>query len=345
MSGHLVALAVTDGVPMLEFAVPHEVFGIDRRDLVDPWYDLRLCAGEPGPLRIADSLLVEAPHPLEALVEADTVIVPALARRTQIDPPAALVDAVRAAHHAGRRIVSLCTGAYVLAAAGLLDGRRATLHWMNAMDFAHRHPRVRLDPQVLYVDEGDVLTSAGTAAAIDLCLHMVRSDHGTAVANEVARRMVTPPHRAGGQAQYVRLPATVEDDDPLAEVLDWARHHLDEPLTVADLAARSHLSPRTLARRFRDVLGTTPLHWLLTERVRTAQELLETTDEPVERIAARSGFGTAANLRQHFARTTTVSPQTYRQVFRRGRADRGPARPPTGSVALGAHGQETAAGS
>jgi transcriptional regulator GlxA family with amidase domain len=192
---------------------------------------------------------------------------------------------------------------------------------MNALDFAYRFPRARLDPTVLYIDDGDILTSAGTAAGIDLCLHLVRSDHGAAVANEVARRMVLPPHRDGGQAQR-RTPAVgLRTVDDLGPVLEWARRHLDRPLTVAELAREAHLSTRTLARRFREGLGTTPLRWLLEQRVRLAQELLETTDEPVERIAGRTGFGNAANLRQHFYRLASVSPQTYRQVFRCRRAD------------------------
>lgn len=324
MARHVVAVAVTDGLSIFELAVPCEVFGTDRADIVDPWYELRLCAAESGPLRTTDSIAVSTGYGLDDLIAADTVIIPACPRRCQIDPPAALVEAVRAAHAAGRRLVSLCTGAYILAAAGLLDGRRATTHWMNAHDFAHRYPSVTLDPGVLYVDGGDVLTSAGTGAAIDLCLHLVRRDHGAAVANEVARRMVVPPHRDGGQAQFVARVVPTGTPGDLGSLLEWARHRLDQPLTVADLARQAHVSPRTLARRFRDEVGTTPLRWLLDQRVRLAQELLETTDEPIERIARRTGFGTGANLRQHFGRLTSVSPQTYRHVFRhRARAARG----------------------
>jgi transcriptional regulator GlxA family with amidase domain len=314
---HVVALAVVDRIPVFEFAVPCEVFGIDRSDLVDPWYELRLCAGEPGSLRTTGGLRIETEYGLPEIVAADTVVVPACSRAAQVTPPADLLDALRAAHARGARIVSLCAGAYLLAAAGLLDGRRATTHWMNAPDFAWRFPAVKVDPSVLYVDEGDVLTSAGTGAAIDLCLHIVRRDHGAAVANEVARRMVVPPHRDGGQAQYAQPVAGYDPHCDLAPALEWARAHLGERLTVDRLAAVAYMTPRTFARRFRDTLGTTPLNWLVQQRVRVAQELLETTDEPVERIATRVGFGTAANLRQHFHRVTSVSPQTYRQVFRR----------------------------
>jgi transcriptional regulator GlxA family with amidase domain len=190
------------------------------------------------------------------------------------------------------------------------------MHWMSALDFAQRFPGVTVDPAVLYVDEGDVLTSAGTGAAIDLCLHLVRRDHGAAVANEVARRMVLPPHRDGGQAQYAKPLARGEAPIDLTPVLDWARGRLDQPLTVAQLARHAHLSPRTFARRFRDALGTSPLRWLREQRVRVAQELLETTDQPVEWIARRAGFGTAASLRQHFRQVASISPLAYRQVFR-----------------------------
>jgi transcriptional regulator GlxA family with amidase domain len=323
---HVVAMAVTPYVPIFEFAVPHEVFGIDRSDIASPWYELRLCAERPGPLYTAAGLRVDPPYGLDDLVDADTVLVPACARAIQVDPPLALQQALRTAHERGRRIVSLCSGAYVLAAAGLLDGRRATTHWMTAVDFAHRHPRVLLDPTVLYVDDGDILTSAGTGAAIDMCLHVVRLDHGSAVANEVARRMVLPPHREGGQAQFAQPLVRLNARGDLGPVLDWARQHLSQPLTVAQLARVANQSPRTLARRFRETLGTSPLQWLLEQRVRLAQELLETTDEPIEAIARRAGFGTAVNLRQHFGRITSVSPQSYRHVFRRrgngARADR-----------------------
>jgi transcriptional regulator GlxA family with amidase domain len=313
---HVVAVAVTDGAATFELAVPCEVFGLDRGDIVDPWYELRLCAD--GPVRTSAGLTLNTPYGFGDLADADTVVVAACPRDVQLDPPSALLEALRTAHARGRRIVSLCSGAYVLAAAGLLDGRRATTHWMNAVDFAHRFPRVTYDPSALYVEDGTVLTSAGTGAVIDLCLHLVRHDHGSAVANEVARRMVVPPHREGGQTQYAKPlpPRARRAEEGLGPVLDWARQRLHLPLTVADLAKEARLGERTFARRFRDTLGTTPLQWMLQERVRLAQELLETTDDPVESVARRTGFGNAANLRRHFGRLTTVSPQTYRHVFR-----------------------------
>ncbi|MEV6924938.1 helix-turn-helix domain-containing protein [Dactylosporangium sp. NPDC051485] len=316
-SPHVVGVAVTGHLPVFELAVPCEVFGIDRPDLADPWYELRFAAAEPGRHPARSGLSIEAPHPLESLVEADTVLLPAFPRAKQVEPPDALVAVVREAHARGKRIVAICTGAYVLAAAGLLDGRRATTHWMNAFDFAQRYPRVTFDPDVLYTEDGNLFTSAGTGAAIDLCLHLVRLDHGAAVANEVARRMVVPPHRDGGQSQFAAAPPRPRPADAFGGALEWARRRLDQPLTVADLAREARLSPRTFARRFREHVGTSPLQWLVGQRVRLAQELLETTDDSIDRIAHRTGFGTPANLRVHFARQTSVTPTTYRQVFHR----------------------------
>jgi AraC family transcriptional activator FtrA len=231
-------------------------------------------------------------------------------------PPAPLVETVRRAHARGARVASICSGVFVLAAAGLLDGRSATAHWMYTNELASRYPRVKVDCDVLYVDHGDVLTSAGTAAAVDLCLHLVRSDHGSVIANAVARLLVVPPHREGGQAQYIDHVVPSNARDSLASTFDRALAHLDQPITVADLARRAHVSPRTLARRFQSTTGTSPLRWLLQQRIRRAQELLETTDHPVERIATWCGFGSAANFRQHFTRMVRTSPQAYRRTFR-----------------------------
>ena len=316
---HVVALAVPDGAATFELAVPCEVFGLERRDLADPWYTLRMCAAGPGPVRTAHGLTLPVTHGLDGLLDADTVLVAGACDPVRTPPPRELVTAVRAAHSRGRRVAALCSGVFVLAEAGLLDGRRATTHWMHAAELARRYPRVRVDPGPLYVDLGDVLTTAGTGSVIDLCLHLVRKDLGTAVANEVARRMVVPPHREGDQSQYAKpAPARAEGTGGLGPVLEWARERLDQPLTVRQLARAAHLGERTFARRFREALGITPLQWLLRERVRLAQELLEKTDEPVEAIARRSGFGTAPNLRHHFRRLTSVSPSSYRSLFRPG---------------------------
>lgn len=302
-----VALAVTDGMLHFELSLAYEVF-----ELTSPWYDVIVCG--PAPVRVGRFLL-EPDHGLDRLSRADTVIVPGWAD-VDVDPPAALVDAVRAAHEAGARVASLCTGAFVLAAAGLLDGRRATTHWAHARALAARYPRVEVDPDVLYVDNGSVLTSAGKAAAMDLCLHLVRLDHGSAVANTLARTLVVPPHRDGGQAQFVTTPVPAPDHHPLAELLPWAIERLDRPLTVEDLARRANMSSRNLGRHFRSATGTTPLQWLLTQRIRHAQELLETTDDSVDAIAAATGMGTATTLRRHFSRTVGVPPDTYRRTFR-----------------------------
>lgn len=309
-------MALSDGMPMFEFAVPCEVFGLDRSDLADPWYRLRFCGSEPH-YRTAAGMTVSPDGDLSVLETADTVLIPAMNRVHQLKPPPELIEAVRRAHDRGARIVAICSGSYLLAEAGILDGRRATTHWMNAVDFIYRYPSVRFDAEVLYVSDGNVHTSAGTGAAIDLCLHLVRSDHGAAVANEVARRMVVPPHRDGGQRQFVPpVQISTAGDDPIGIALSWALERLHEPLTVADLAARAHLAPRTFARHFRERTGATPLQWLIQQRVRLAQELLETTDASIESIAVRTGFGTGTGLRQHFRKIATISPSSYRHLYR-----------------------------
>ncbi|APU16875.1 MULTISPECIES: helix-turn-helix domain-containing protein [Actinoalloteichus] len=307
-----IAVAVADGMRHFELSVAYEIFGADRTGQADAWYDLVICGS--GPVRLGRFRL-EPDGGLDRLACADTVIVPALADADE-PPPADLVDAVRTAHEAGARTVSLCTGAFVLAAAGLLDGRRATTHWAHAGALAARHPRVTVDPDVLYVDDGSVLTSAGKAAAVDLCLHLVRSDHGSAVANTIARSLVVPPHRTGGQAQFVTAPVPARDTHPLARLLPWAAQRLEHPLTVADLARQANMSSRNLGRHFRSATGTTPLHWLSTQRIRRAQELLETTDDGIDAVAAAVGMGTAATLRRHFHRTVGVPPDAYRRTFR-----------------------------
>ncbi|TDC78909.1 helix-turn-helix domain-containing protein [Streptomyces hainanensis] len=315
-----VALAVTDGMLHYELSVAYEVFASAPDAVRVPWYDAALYGS--GTVR-AGRFHLETDHGLDRLPQADTVIVPGWAD-IDVDPPADLVEAVRAAHEAGARVASLCTGAFVLAAAGLLDGRRATTHWAHTRELAARYPRVTVDPDVLYVDNGSVLTSAGKAAAMDLCLHLVRLDHGSAIANTVARRLVVPPHRAGGQAQFVTAPVPARDDHPLAELLPWVVERLDHALTVEDLARRANMSSRHLSRHFRSVTGTTPLRWLLTQRIRRAQELLETTGDSVDAIAAATGMGTATSLRRHFNRTVGVPPDTYRRTFRSSRDSRDP---------------------
>jgi transcriptional regulator GlxA family with amidase domain len=322
MAQHTVAAVVTHGVSPFELSVACEVFGLDRSEIHDPWYRFLVCAAVEPPVRTkgTSGVTLDTPYRLVDLEQADTVVIPMWV--PDVEPGAELVDALRAAYARGARLLSFCSGAFLLAHAGLLDGRRATTHWIFAEELASRFPEVEVEPDVLYVVDGRVMTSAGTAAAIDLCLHLVRLDHGAEVANAVARRMVVPPHRDGGQAQYIQapVPTYTDETDPFRDTLDWAIEHLDEPLTVEVLARRAATSPRTFARRFVAATGTTPLQWLLRQRVLLAQRILETTDEPVERIATRCGFGTAAGMRVHFQRQVGTSPMAYRRTFHAARA-------------------------
>ncbi len=310
---HVVATVVLDGFEPFEFAVAAEVFGTDRSYLGVEWYEFRLCT--PGEVTLAGGAKLRGSHGLEDVATADTVIIPQ--GPVDSDPPAELLEVVVDAHRRGARIVSFCSGCFVLAAAGLLDGRRATAHWIETERFRRRFPRVQLDPNVLFVDEGDVLTSAGTAAGIDLALHIVRKDFGADIARAVARRMVVPPHRDGGQAQFIDPPhAPRVPSDGMAPLLDWLSGQLHRDVTVAEMAARVAMSERTFARRFKEATGTTPFRWVLRQRLQAAQELLETTDLDVDRIAHRSGFGSATNLREHFRRELGTTPTAYRRTFK-----------------------------
>lgn len=314
----MVAALVTHGVAPFELAVICEVFGLARPEILDPWpYELVIASPDGPRVRTNQCFGIDGVRPLSALDRADTVIVPAWSGNASLTPPEPMLAALRRAHRRGVRLMSVCSGAFALAHAGLLDGKRATTHWMYTDRLAAGFPDVEVDPNVLYVDEGQILTSAGTAAGIDLCLHVFRLDHGVEVANAVARRMVVPPHRDGGQAQFVEAPMEADDgSDPLAATLDWVLEHLDEPLTVEVMSRRALMSPRTFARRFRAVTGTTPLQWLLRQRILHAQGLLESSDLPVELIAQRCGFGSASVLRTHFKRMLDTSPLAYRHTFR-----------------------------
>lgn len=307
-------IVLYDGASLFEFAVACEVFGErDPGDVGVPWYRHAVCAATDT-VRFDSGLTMQVPRGLGALRNADTVILPPCRDPDRV--PAETLAAVRRAHARGARIVSLCTGAFVLAATGLLDGRRATTHWSECAEFHRRYPSVDLDPGVLYVDDGDVLTSAGSAAAIDLCLHIVRSDYGAEVASRLARHLVVPPHRDGGQAQYIDRPVPRPSEcDLFDDALTWAQEHLGEPLTIADLATRSAMSRRSFARHFVATTGTTPYQWLLRQRLDLARRLLETTDLPVDDVAERSGFGDAGNLRRHFHAHVRTTPQAYRRTF------------------------------
>ncbi|MFC6883822.1 helix-turn-helix domain-containing protein [Actinomadura yumaensis] len=296
-----------------ELACASEVFGTVRPD-VPVHYSFRICAERPGPVRttVGYDMLVDAG--LAALREADTVVIPGWQPAGAPATPA-VIEALRAAHRRGARIAAICTGAFVLAQAGLLDGRRATTHWRHAGRLAAAFPEVRVDPDVLFVDDGDVATSAGTGAGIDLCLHLVRSDHGAAYAAQIARNMVLPPHREGSQLQYAERPVPARAEESLAPLLEWATSQLDARLTVARLAERAGLSSRTLARRFTEQLGTSPGQWLLGRRLDAARVLLERTDLPVETIATRVGLASAVNLRRRFRAHLGTTPGTYRRTF------------------------------
>ena len=322
---HQVAVLALPGVLALDYGIPVHAFG--------NWpggpYAVTVCTEIPGPVPVegAPALLIE--HGLDALARADTIVVPGQARPL---PPSERVRAALAAAAArGTRMVSICTGAFVLAAAGLLDGRRATTHWQEAAALDRDYPAVTVDPHVLYVDDGSVLTSAGVAAGIDLCLHIIRTDAGAVAANQRARALVAAPHRTGGQAQYIDGPARPERAGALGELCAWAVRHLDEPLTVDRMARQACLSRRTLIRRFHDETGLPPMHWLLGARIDRARELLEASDAPMEVVARLSGLGTPANLRTLFKRHTGVPPGTYRATFRRPAAGGGVRRAAAGS--------------
>ncbi|HST66285.1 MAG TPA: helix-turn-helix domain-containing protein [Mycobacteriales bacterium] len=314
--GRSVAVLATAGLSPFELGVACEVFGTDRSDRGIPTWDFAVCLDAPGPLPTKSGFTIDSPYGLDRLAGADLVIVPSWPRM-RTPPGEPVVAALHAAYERGAWILGFCSGTFVLAYAGLLAGRRATTHWYYADLFRELFPDVELDAGVLYVAEDRVLTSAGTSAAIDLSLQVLREVDGPEIANAVARRMVVPPHRDGGQAQFVEHPLPDADEHDLSDLLVWMADHLADDLTVAGLARRTHLSERTFARRFRAETGTTPHHWLTWQRVLLAQRLLETTDLDVDQVARRCGFGGAATLRHHFMARVGTSPQRYRRTFRR----------------------------
>lgn len=330
-----VAVLVRHGVMPLELGLVHQLFGAARGPAGERLYEVVTCAPEPGLIRTDADFPVYAAHGPEAMATARTLVVPASHESDEALEAGALRDEPWAGHllaaarpGSGRRVASICTGAFVLAALGLLDGRTATTHWKSASRLARTFPRVRVDPEVLYVDasvagEG-VLTSAGEAAGIDLCLHLIRADHGASVAAETARTTVVPPHREGGQAQYIPVPVPDRRDTGTAPTRAWALTRLTGPLTLRELADHASMSVRTFSRRFAAETGTTPMRWLLDRRVDHARSLLENTDDTVDGIASRSGFGTAAALRAHFQDRVGVPPSTYRTTFRGPRQDSWP---------------------
>ena len=309
----VVALAY-DRMATFEFGIVVEVFGLPRPEIEVPWYRFEVCAIDRGPLRATGGVTIRVGAGLRALSRAGTIVIPGW-RDPDERPPEALLKALRAAHARGARLVTICSGVFVLAAAGLLDGRRATTHWRYVERLRALHPRVRVEPDVLYVDEGQVLTSAGSAAGIDLCLHVVRRDYGAEIANQVARRLVVSPQREGGQSQFVPAPVPPAMTGGLARVLEWGQRRLGEDLSVARWARQAAMSPRTFARRFRDETGTTPHRWLNHQRVLAAQQRLETTVQSIDEVAEAVGLRTAATLRLHFRRALRTTPTAYRRRF------------------------------
>ncbi|MEU2162202.1 helix-turn-helix domain-containing protein [Streptomyces sp. NPDC019208] len=317
---HRVVVLALDGCLPFELGIPQRIFGRAADAAGRKLYEVVTCSVRPpGPVRTDADFAVLVENGPDALATADTVIVPASYGLGPVHAEGVLTPELAAALarlRPGTRMVSICTGAYVLAAAGFLDGRPATTHWSSAEHFQKTFPKVRVDADVLFIDDGDVLTSAGVAAGIDLCLHIVRRDHGTAVANDVARRTIVPPHRDGGQAQYIHRPVPEPQTATTSGARAWALAHLHEPIQLRDLAGRESMSVRTFTRRFREEVGVSPGQWLARQRVERARQLLESTELPMDRVARDSGFGTAQSMRQHLTAALGVTPTVYRRTFR-----------------------------
>ena len=317
---HTVAVLIYDAVNPFELGVATDIFGFERPELGVRWYRFLICADEPRPIRSSVGLLLTTPYTLEHANTADTIIVPG-SRPGMVPVSETLLETLRQSYQRGVRLIALCTGTFLLAAAGLLDGRYVTTHWAWATQLAKQYPQVHVDPRKLYIDDGQILTSAGTTAAIDLSLHVVRQDYGAEIATAIARRMVAPLHREGGQAQYIEMPFPPLSlkEEPFDATLAWIIDHLQEQLTVEQMAAQAMMSPRTFARHFQATLGTTPYQWVLRQRIVLAQRWLETTDKTIEEVASRCGFSSATTLRLHFQRLLRIPPQRYRSVFQHGK--------------------------
>ncbi|ABC34444.1 helix-turn-helix domain protein [Burkholderia thailandensis E264] len=315
MHNHLVVALAYDRLCTFEFGCVVELFALARPELGVDWYRFAVCTSEPGPVRAAGGIKVEAPYRLALMDRADTIVIPGW-RDPDETPPEPLLKKIRAAHRRGARLCSICSGVFVLAAAGVLDGVTVTTHWRYAERLRARYPSLRVNPDALYVDEGQIVTSAGSAAGLDMLMHLVRRDHGGAIANRVAQRLVLPPHRDGGQAQFVPRPLPSVGGDRLAKLIDWMREHAGQPHTLAALAARAAMSPRTLQRQFRDATGLGPYEWLIRERVGLAKEMIERDPAlPIARVVALAGFGSEESMRRHFRRIAATSPAAYRRSF------------------------------
>jgi AraC family transcriptional activator FtrA len=310
---HLVVVLAYDGLCTFEFGCAVELFALDRPELGVDWYDFQVCAVERGPIRAAGGITVVAKYAPALLQQADTIVIPGW-RNADEAPPPALVKAIRAAHARGARLCSICSGVFVLAAAGVLDGLRATTHWRYAERLAERHPTIEVVADALYIDTGQVITSAGSAAGLDMLLHLVRRDYGARVGNMVAQRLVVAPHRAGGQAQFLPRPMPSDEAGRLAALMDWLRRHPRQPHSVATMAERAAMSARTLQRQFRDATGMGPVEWLTRERIGIARDLLE-SPLPLAQVAEQAGFGSEETLRHHFRRLVATTPGAYRKAF------------------------------
>jgi len=319
MSGiqdHLVVAVAYDQLCTFEFGCTTEFFALDRPELKVPWYGFDVCSADRSPMRAAGGIQVVVKKGLNRLDRANTIVLPGWRDADEM-PPTALIRKLQNAYERGARLCSICSGVFVLAAANVLDGKRVTTHWRYAEKLAAMYPRIQVDPKALYVDEGQILTSAGSAAGLDMFVHLVRRDYGAKIANLVAQRLVIPPHRDGGQTQYLPRPLPTDERNRLANLMEWVRHHPAEPHTVAALAQRASMSPRTLQRQFRDTVGVSPIEWIVRERIGIAKELLETSADPLKRIASSVGFSSIESFRRHFRRMAGTSPSVYRSRFSR----------------------------
>ena len=313
-SDHICAILAYDGLCVFEFGIAFELFGLDRSDLDVAWYDCRIVGLDGPKSSTSGGISIESGWPLELLEQARTIVIPGW-RDLDEQPPLAVLEALRSAHARGGRIMSLCSGAYVIAHSGLLDGLRATTHWRYADHFKRKFPAIQFEDDVLYVDEGSIVTAAGSAAGIDAGLHLIRRDYGSRIANMVARRMVMPPHREGGQAQYVETPVSIRPGRTIGQAMDWARARLDQPLSVKALAAQAAMSERTFLRQFEAATGLTPGNWLRSERISRAKDLLETTAIPLPQISDQCGFHSLETFRSVFRRMVGTAPAGFRQRF------------------------------
>lgn len=317
MGKHLVVALAYDRLCTFEFGCVTELFALERPELDVDWYRFAVCASEPGPLRAAGGITVDAPYTIKMLDRADTIVVPGWRDANEL-PPEPLLKRIRMAYQRGARLCSICSGVFVLAAAGVLDGKTVTTHWRYAETLQRRYPLARVEPDALYIDEGQIITSAGSAAGLDMLLHVVRRDYGGAVANRVAQRLVVAPHREGGQAQFVPRPMPLDEGGRLTKLMDWMRQHTALPHTLRSLAERAAMSPRTLQRQFHDATGMAPYEWLVRERVAAAREILEVQPAlPISRVAEFAGFGSEESMRRHFRRIVLTSPAAYREKFGR----------------------------